>query len=155
MNSLGSLLRIGETRTDSIGNLRFPNFNLLIEIAKESQMDFDKAISLIEINDNTLVRVKKEGEGSVIFSIKVGDKFEIVAQHPHLISSYKDEKHQQVRGGGYIEWINKDFENKFDAELILKCLGWNSLKNYLLFKNISIDSLDKSDELLICSYEKK
>lgn len=150
MNALGSLLRIGEKRTDSTGNLKFPNFRLLIKIATQAEMNFDKAISLIEIHDNSTVRVIKEGNNSVIFSIKIDDKFEYICQHSHPIGVYKDAKHPQVRGGGYIEWINEDFENKFDAESILKSLGWHRLQKYLTENNRDIVDISETDELICC-----
>lgn len=144
MDMLTNMLKIGALRTNADGSLKFPNFKLIKRLMIESNLDYEKALLLISIDDDSIIRVIREAKNSVFFAIDINGKYEIISQQNESFEKYRDELHKQVRGGGYIEWKNSDFLQPFTSEMILNRLGWRNL--FIKIEN-NIDFLILSNEL--------
>lgn len=144
MDMLTNMLKIGALRTNVDGSLKFPNFKLIRRLMIESNLDYEKALLLIPVDADSIIRVIREGENSVFFAIEIDGKYEIISQQNENFEKYRDELHKQVRGGGYIEWKNSDFFQPFTADMILKRLGW--MEVHAKIEN-NIELLSLSNEL--------
>lgn len=148
MALLDTLINVGKIRTDNFGRVKYPNFTLLLRIAQESNLDYQKALSLISVAPGTPIRVKESTSDSLYFLMQINGKWQEIDQQNDTLDNYKDSSHKQVRGAGFIEWINSDFEQPFTPEIILSSLGWNRFTKAL--GNRSLNDLTPRDELSFC-----
>jgi hypothetical protein len=148
MALLDTLINVGRIRTDNFGRVKYPNFTLLLRIAKESNLDYKKALAFIEITPDTPIRVKESTFNSLCFLMKINGEWQEIDQQNDVLSNYKDLNHKQVRGAGFVEWINSDFEQPFTPEIILSALGWDRIVKALGDRDLQ--KITPRDELSFC-----
>ena len=149
MGLLETLIQVGKIRTDNFGRVKYPNFTLLLQLAQKSNLDYEKALSLIEITSDTPIRVKESTSESLYFLMQIDREWQEIDQQNANLENYKDAMHKQVRGAGFVEWINSDFEQPFTPEIILSALGWDRFVKAM--GNRDLQGLIPRDELSFCA----